>query len=154
MQHKKDFSYGVIPVKKFGDQWKVFLIHQYSRIGQNTYWILPKGHPIEDESPKETAERELREETGMKAEPLLDGPQFELKYKFKFENEMIDKMVVFYLGVIEQKNYQLEETEVVEAGWYSLEEAGERLDYKNAKDMFVLVKDFITSGKLDDILQN
>jgi 8-oxo-dGTP pyrophosphatase MutT (NUDIX family) len=147
METKKDASYGVIPIKRFGDEWKVFLIRQYSRIGNNTYWILPKGHPEEGETIKETALRELMEETGMAPETLLAEPTFELKYKFKFGDNLIDKTVLFFVGVITQNEFKLDADEVVEAGWYTLPEAKERLDYKNAKDMFKKASTFIASYK-------
>ncbi|MCB9815223.1 NUDIX domain-containing protein [Candidatus Nomurabacteria bacterium] len=143
MQSKDDTSYGVIPIMRVGHEWKVFLIHQFSRIGDNTYWILPKGHPVANETAQETAVRELKEETGMTPEKLIEYPTFKLKYKFMYEGVQINKSVIYYVGIIKGGEYVLQEDEVVEAGWYSLEEASLKLDYNNAKKMFKKAKEFI-----------
>ena len=140
---KKDFSYGVIPIKKFGNEWKVFLINQYSKIGNNTYWILPKGHAEGEETPRESALRELYEETALTPDRLIEDPDFHLKYKFKFDGKTIDKTVIFYVGIIKEDNHRLQEEEVVEAGWYTLDEATARLDYQNAKNMFAGARSYI-----------
>jgi bis(5'-nucleosidyl)-tetraphosphatase len=133
---KTDTSYGVIPIRRVGNSWEVFLIHQYSRIGKNTYWALPKGHPEVGESQKETALRELQEETGMAPVTLLDKQTFSLAYSFFYDGQKIYKTVVFFVGVIEDDQPTLDPEEVKEAGWYSLEAAQERLDYRDMKTMF------------------
>ena len=147
MQTKDDISYGVIPIKKFGDEWKVFLIHQYSRIGNNTYWILPKGHPEAGESGDETAKRELFEETGMVCKNLLADKLFELNYNFMFDGVKINKKVVYFIGEIEQTDFTLQPDEVVEADWFSLDKALNRLDYQGTKKMFKEAVEFIKTSK-------
>ena len=143
METKKDISYGVIPIKKDGASWQVFLINQLSRIGDNSYWIFPKGHPENTETPLETAVRELREETNLVADSFVAEPTFTLEYTFMFDGIKIEKTVVFYIGVITNPVYTLDATEVQEAGWYSLAEAAERLDYQDTKHMFVEARKFI-----------
>jgi bis(5'-nucleosidyl)-tetraphosphatase len=145
MQTKKDISYGVIPIRQKGDGWEVFLIHQFSRIGNNSYWVFPKGHPEEGETYQETALRELKEETGMSVVTLLEEPTFNLKYDFVFDAVKILKTVQFFVGVIEDFALELEKEEVKEAGWYSLDDASERLDYQDTKQMFIEAKRFIES---------
>ena len=147
MKTKKDISYGVIPIHQEAGEWKVFLINQLSRIGDNAYWIFPKGHPENNEDPLDTAVRELREETNLMAESFVSEPTFTLQYDFVFDGVRIEKTVVFYIGVIENPAYELDVTEVQEAGWYSLAEAAERLDYQDTKHMFVEARKFIESYK-------
>ena len=143
MQIKNDISYGVIPIKRVNDSWEVFLINQFSKIGKNTYWILPKGHPENNETPKQTAIRELKEETNMSPSILLDEPTFKLQYDFVFDQVKINKTVVFFIGVIEDGEYEVDGEEVKEAGWYSLSAATERLDYRDTKEMFSQAREFI-----------
>lgn len=143
METKKDASYGVIPIRRVGDTWEVFLIHQFSRIGNNSYWILPKGHPEGEETPLQAAARELREETDMTAAQLLSEPVFTLEYGFAYEGVQIQKTVQFFIGIITQDTYHLDGEEVKEAGWYSLEAAKERLSYQDTKQMFTAAKAFI-----------
>ena len=144
METKTDISYGVIPIRRVGGKWEVFLIHQFSRIGDNTYWILPKGHPENKETPLEAATRELYEETGLVAERILPEPSFMLQYSFVFDAVQILKTVQFFIGVIpESAVHTLDGKEVKEAGWYSLAAAAERLEYQDTKQMFAEARAFI-----------
>lgn len=144
MKTKNDVSYGIIPLRKEGGEWKVLLINQKSHIGNNTYWIFPKGHPEKDESPLETAARELKEETSLVAE-IKENPFFEIEYDFVFDGVKINKKVVFFVGYIESEYFKIDETEVKEAGWFNLDEATKRIDYKDTKEMFIEVKKYIES---------
>jgi len=143
MATKTDISYGIIPIRRVVNGWEVFLINQYSRIGDNTYWVIPKGHPEGEETPKETALRELKEETGLVPQTVVDSPMFDLKYSFDFNSDRIEKTVVFFVGVIEDSNTVLDPEEVKEGGWYALEVAVKRLDYQDTKSLFLKAKDFI-----------
>ena len=143
MQTKTDISYGVIPIRRVNNSWEVFLIHQFSKIGNNSYWIFPKGHPEGDETPQQSAVRELMEETGMTADTLLESPTFNLEYTFVFDGVQIQKTVVFFVGVVTNTEYKLDEVEVKEAGWYSLQAAAERLDYQDTKQMYLAVQKFL-----------
>lgn len=71
--HFKNRAIGVVPVDKEGHTW---LVGQY-RYPLNTYeWEIPEGGCPENETPLETAQRELQEETGLMAtdyEVLLDN---------------------------------------------------------------------------------
>lgn len=143
MKSKTDISYGVIPIRKSEGSWEVFLINQFSRIGNNSYWVFPKGHPESGETPKQTAFRELKEETNMEVSLLVDEPMFDLKYSFIFDGIKIKKTVRFFVGVVISSEYKLQEEEVKEAGWYSLQKAAERLDYQDTKHMFAEARKFI-----------
>lgn len=145
MQTKKDLSYGIIPIRRVDGEWKVFLIRQYSRIGDNSYWVFPKGHPEKGETKVETAARELKEETDMIAEKILTEPVFKLEYSFVFNRIKIEKTVVFFVGVIIGEKYKLEEDEVKEGGWYSLGDVAERLDYKDTKQLYKSIRKFLES---------
>jgi len=148
MKTKTDASYGVIPIRQVNNSWEVFLIHQYSRIGHNSYWALPKGHPESSETPRQTAERELKEETGMVAEKIFDEPTFNLEYSFVFDGVRIEKTVQFFIGVITEMSQEIDDIEVKEAGWYSFDAAEQRLDYQDMKKVFRQARDYISSNNL------
>lgn len=61
---KVERSFGCIPIIYRPPPTRVLLIQQKSRT--KTFWTFPKGHPEDNESPKETAIRELHEETGLR----------------------------------------------------------------------------------------
>ena len=62
-----DLSVGVVPLREGAEGWEVFVIQQKNA----DHWGFPKGHPFDGESPKETAARELEEETGVKTIKLI-----------------------------------------------------------------------------------
>lgn len=143
MSNQTNASYGIIPVRKTPESVEFFLIKQYSRIGDNTYWVFPKGHAEGDESPVQAAERELFEETGMTCARIHQQPQFTLSYDFLFAGKRIDKTVTFFLGVIENESIVLHPEEVREAGWFGIEEAYQRLDYDDTKKLFLQVREYL-----------
>lgn len=145
MQTKDDVSYGIIPIRRVGNEWEVFLIHQFSKIGNNSYWVFPKGHPEGEETPEQTALRELKEETNLAPVKVELEPMFKLEYNFVFDDTKINKMVGFFIGVIENGEFSVQEEEVKEAGWYPLEAAAKRLDYQDTKKMFKDVRVFLES---------
>ncbi len=145
MKTKTDLSYGIIPIRRVDGVWKMFLIHQYSRIGSNSYWVFPKGHPEAGETKIETATRELKEETGMVTDKILNEPTFSLNYSFVFGDSKIEKTVEFFIGVVISEEYVLGEDEVKEGGWYALEDVSERLDYRDTKQLFLEVDKFLKS---------
>ncbi len=105
--------------------------------------MFPKGHAEGDESPLETAKRELLEETGLHTQQIIPSPLFSLRYNFVYEEEKILKTVDFFVGVIDEQPLVLQETEVKEANWYTLDEAMNRLDYQDTKKMFNQVQQFL-----------
>ena len=149
MKTTTDQSYGIIPIRKSATGWEALLIHQYSRIGDNTYWVFPKGHPESNETPIETAARELKEETGLVADRILAEPTFELSYQFRFKEVKIFKTVQFFIGLVTQDELKLNKDEVKEAHWYSVEEIENYIDYQATKTMFKSVKAYLKKNQLE-----
>lgn len=134
MNTKTDASYGMIPLRKTEVGWQTLLINQFSRIGNNTYWVFPKGHAEGEKSPLEAATRELHEETGLTATSILAEPQFVIEYSFIFKETKIEKTVTFYLALIEgDPELTLDPEEVREADWFTLTDAEKRVDYNGTK---------------------
>jgi len=75
---KKRYSFGIIPIYKGEDSYYFLAVKNT----KGEHWGLPKGTPKEGEKPKETAYRELEEETGIKDIELLDTDLAQEKYIF------------------------------------------------------------------------
>jgi len=148
MEIKDDISYGVIPLIREDGIWKVFLINQISR-GGDEYWTFPKGHQEIGESPEETALRELTEETNIVLENLDTSVTYEQAYSFSCDDSVINKRALYFLGTASSKNYTVQESEVREAGWYSFEDALERLTYDKAKIMLKSVEKDLQNKDID-----
>lgn len=139
MQTISDTSYGIIPLSKTERGWEVFLINQIGRRG-DTFWTFPKGHPEEGETPEATAKRELFEETGMHPSEILAHEPFVQSYEFVHEGTLIQKESFYFLGLVADRTFTIEEREVMEAGWFLLDDAIERLTHAQAKQMLLQVQ--------------
>ena len=78
----------------FNTKTKKYLLLHYP-IG---HWDFPKGHVEKWESDVEAAKREVLEETGIKIE-ILFGFKEIIEYKFKEHSVLIDKKVVYFMGL-------------------------------------------------------
>ena len=94
---------------------------------------LPKGHPEAGESMEQAAGREVREETGLLAEPV--GRLGEVRYWYRFDGERVLKTVIFFLFRYRSGDVDDHDDEVVWAGWVPLAEAPKRLSYKGEREM-------------------
>jgi bis(5'-nucleosidyl)-tetraphosphatase len=145
METIKDYSYGVIPLLKRDQQWKVFLINQIPRNG-TLFWTFPKGHPEEGETHPQTARRELLEETGIVPDSIDEQMLFTQAYSFMCDNQLIDKKVLYYLGFVSLDKYKVQIEEVKEAGWFTFEEAQHLLTHDIAKALLTEVKVYLESN--------
>ena len=145
METKIDISYGVVPVIKNCDgTWQVLIVHQISYRGDD-FWIFPKGHAEGSERPKETALRELEEETGIKNVSLEPEISFQISYSFKHENIQIDKIVEYYLGYCaDTKTTITQPQEIKELRWCDFQTTKDLLTHQNSKDVLGKVEVFLS----------
>ena len=101
---------------------------------------LPKGLVDPGEKPLETALREVREETGVIAEPIVKLADIKYVYSRTWgDGQRVFKIVSFYLmryrsGRIDHIKPEMR-IEVARASWLPLGEAPKLLAYKGEKDM-------------------
>ena len=107
-------------------------------------WVFPKGiigDNVKGESKESTAVREVKEETGIKAE--IEKELEPVSYWFKFEGETIKKTVYYFImkavgGSIEKHDMEMEEVE-----WLPKEEVEKRLTYPSDKKVWKEAQDLI-----------
>ncbi len=126
-------SYGTVPIlKKDGEI--LFLIVKHAE----GHWGFPKGHQDFGETPLQTAERELFEETGITNADIRENVRFEERYRYEMEGETFDKTVVYFLA--EAKNGENRtpddfEKEIPEIRWVSFEEGMKMLTFEESKEI-------------------
>lgn len=94
---------------------------------------LPKGHIDEGESRLAAALREVREETGVVAEPVAELG--EVRYWYVRDRRRIPKSVFFFLFRYVSGDPADHDDEVLEARWMPLEQARRELSYAGERDM-------------------
>src|SRR5690606_3155133 len=96
-------------------------------------WQLPKGRIEKGETSKETATREVAEETGVKTKILEKiGTQ---EYFYQMEERKIKKNVVFYLMAYDGNTGKKPDTkEIAETQFVSFNKALEMLTFENDKE--------------------
>ena len=127
---RREFSAGGVVVRDSAEGAEVALVSPRTGV-----YALPKGHPDPGETMKEAATREVREETGITAEPLDELG--EVRYWYRLEGERVLKSVTFYLFRYLAGDVGDHDDEVVWAGWVPLDEAPEQLTYEGERAMVV-----------------
>ncbi|MBI3984892.1 MAG: NUDIX domain-containing protein [Candidatus Levybacteria bacterium] len=137
---KFEFSAGGIVFKKEKD--KVFIL--VSQHSGHHGWVFPKGRigdHVENEGRKETALREVKEETGVEGKIL--NPLKPVTYFYKSEGENTKKTVYYFLmqylkGEITDHDWEMENVE-----WLPIEEVEKRLSYPSDKKVWKEAKELI-----------
>ncbi len=123
-------SFGIIPLKQIDGVWKVLLIlHKGGR-----HWAFPKGRSNPGETPLESARRELKEETGLDVEKLLQEEPLTEQYDFRRKGENVTKTVQYFPAVVSGE-VKLQPEEIQDSKWVLLKEAVRHLTFREAKEM-------------------
>ncbi len=134
MDTEKRHSYGVIPLIGAVDSFEVLLIEQRDiRVPQ--YWTFAKGTPEANETPLETAMREVGEEVGIFCDEIDTQFQYTEAYSFTRQGVVIEKSVTYFAGRALSRDFVLQEAEVVSARWCTPEEAMRLLKFQGAKEV-------------------
>lgn len=97
-------------------------------------WGFPKGHMERGEDEKQTAYREILEETGIRAEFL---PDFRYKSEYSIQGK-IEKKVIIFLATTEDTTTKIQREEIEEYLWLRYDKAMSSLKFPN--DKFLLSK--------------
>lgn len=123
--------YGVIVVLK-EEQCK-FLILEREETKDD--WTFAKGHKEEGETPKETAIRELEEETGITKIEILDLPLIHEEYEIIRQGEKRLKVNDYFVGFVKDKNVKIAKEEIQSYKWTTFEEALNAFQHKSRKQV-------------------
>jgi mutator protein MutT len=109
---------------------------------------LPKGHVDPGETPVQAAEREVREEAGVVAEPVQELG--ESRYWYRRDGRTIGKSVYFFLFRYRSGETEDHDDEVEEARWISLKEAEKQLTYPAEREMVARAAEVLKEGERKD----
>lgn len=117
------------------NEGKVLVVKQTSG-----FYGFPKGHVEIGETEKETAIREIKEETGLDIK-IISDKRYTQSYIVK---ENVHKDVVFFLASIENNNEKRQVEEIEEILWVDINEVENILTYDSLKELWKEAKkDFL-----------
>ncbi len=123
----EETSSGVVLFRKENEKILFLLLHYPSG-----HWDFVKGKMESGESPRVTAIRETKEETGIIDVKFLDYFEEWIQYNFQFKGELVQKKVVFFLGETKTKDIKISH-EHLNYTWMDYSTAMEKITFDNAK---------------------
>jgi len=127
----REFSAGGVVVRDGSDV--VVIVPTRRAADGSRVLALPKGHVDPGETPVQAAEREVREETGITAEPVTELGQ--TRYWYRRDGRTIGKTVSFFLFEHSGGDIADHDEEVEEVRWISLQEASSSLTHAAEREM-------------------
>ena len=104
------------------------------------HWSYPKGHVEPNETEIETAIREIKEETNL---DVTIDTRFREITTYSPKPEVL-KDVIYFIGIAKHSNVQIQETELLEAKWVSLDKALEYVTFEEDKKILKKAIRFIS----------
>ncbi len=114
-----------------------FLLLKYPR----GYFSFSRGAIEPGEDSRTAAIREFREETNLEPAKIFDGFKELVGLFYRKEGKIVHKDITFYLA--EAKEGEIKLTEHSDSGWFTFEEAMEKLQFKNDKEVLKKANEFL-----------
>ncbi len=132
---------GGIIFKRVGDKIKILLIQDTKK-----RWTIPKGHIEPGETAKETARREIGEETN-----LFDIDVLAWLGKINFRYRRINKLVlmttqVYLVHARNPKEQIKKEDWMIDIKWFDFDEALDLIEYEDISKLMLLAMRKIRTG--------
>ena len=143
---KREFSAGGVLVRRLKGGWVLAAIRPAGK--DPGVWALPKGNIGRGEDPRDTAVREVHEETG--ANGTLVEKLGDVRYVYTWRGERIFKVVSFFL--LRYSSGRLGDLpaatahEVDEARWLPLDKAPRLLTHKGEREMVAKAIERLAAG--------
>jgi ADP-ribose pyrophosphatase YjhB (NUDIX family) len=131
---KRAESFGGVVVRSADDGISVAMVRTRNLKGESV-WTLPKGTPDDEETPEETALREVREETGLEVRILQPLDSITYWFVSTKDRARYRKTVRLYLmeatgGDTSQHDHEIDEVE-----WVPISQAVKRASYPSDRKL-------------------
>ena len=123
----EETSAGIVIFRKEGTKNLFLLLHYPSG-----HWDFVKGKMEKGETTHQTAIREAKEETGITDITFIENFEEWIKYNFKYQGELVQKKVVFFLAETKTKEIKISH-EHSGYTWLDYNESMEKTTFDNAK---------------------
>ncbi len=126
------FSAGGVVIRH-GEHGPELVLGLRRRDRRNATWALPKGTPDGDETPEQTALREVTEETGLRVR-IVDSIG-DIRYRFVRDGHRIDKTVHYYLMEVTGGDLADHDHEFDDVRWFAVGEADAVMRFPTERDI-------------------
>jgi 8-oxo-dGTP pyrophosphatase MutT (NUDIX family) len=123
----EETSAGIVIFRKENSE-KLFLLLHYP----SGHWDFVKGKMESGETTQQTAIRETKEETGITDITFVENFEEWIEYNFKYQGELVQKKVVFFLAETKTKNVKISH-EHSGYTWMNYNTSMEKTTFDNAK---------------------
>ncbi|MFA5827687.1 MAG: NUDIX domain-containing protein [Candidatus Paceibacterota bacterium] len=137
--NKKEKSCGVILMLRKDNSENKFLI----LLQTDGHWSFPKGNEREGETARETALRELKEETGIIDIEFTELPNIINGYSFERNGEEYDKTVELFVAFAKNDKVVIQESEVLNYKWATYQEALDTLSFESTKNVLKTTQKYL-----------
>ena len=114
------------------------------------YWDFPRGNIEKGEKPEETVLRELKEETGIDLVKFVPGFSEKISWYYRRAGQTIFKEVAYFLVETTQKEVVISK-EHLGYEWLAYEEAMQRTNLKNTKDVLEKAHNFLAKREKEGL---
>lgn len=132
-------SYGIIPIFKKGNQIFICAVHNE----KSNQWGLPKGTPENNETPFETAKRELEEETGIKEFEIIGGKTFSERYSFEQGDIIHNKQNIYYIAEVKEMIDKDSSIDSKDMRWTNINESNDFFKFDTIKNVLKDVSNYL-----------
>ena len=135
---KEEVSAGIILFNDNED--RKFLLLNYP----SKHWDFVKGKMEKGETTHQTAIREAKEETGITDITFVENFEEWIKYNFKYQGELVQKKVVFFLAETKTKEIKISH-EHSGYTWLDYNESMEKTTFDNAKTVLTKAQKILSN---------
>jgi len=137
----RETTAGGIVYRKNGDKVEILLTQD-----AKDRWTIAKGHVEEGEVTRETAEREIQEETGLKDMRVLDWLG-KINFRYRRQNSLVlMTMHVYLVQALGDTNALKKEEWMNGIGWFSVADALDKIEYEDIGKLILLAMNKIRNG--------
>lgn len=130
-------SAGVVLFNATGPEPEYLLLHYTAG-----HWDFPKGNIELGETERQTAVREIREETGISDVTFIEGFRHVVSYRYRKGRRVVSKEVVFFLAQTSAKDVVISHEHIGYA-WRRYDDALRQLTFKNARNLLAASRAFM-----------
>lgn len=127
-----------------GATTEVVLASRRTRTG-DLAWGLPKGLIEPGEDAAAAAIREVREETGLRAE--IEAPLGDIGYRYVWDGRRVQKRVTFFLMRALGGDIAEHDREMEDVRWFPAAQAGKRASYRGERRIIARAMDALGSAR-------